>query len=120
MSLRKGVTVRIGYVIEGYTDKIGKNRESKKTSIFRKLTKSPSQSPFQDKSSNSGANNASGGSDLGRRLAIHGFVNGLLAAGENPSQVMAALPDLLNLEDAIDEALASKTNDLGSDEMPEF
>jgi hypothetical protein len=38
-------------------------------------------------------------------LAIHGFVNGLLAAGETPSEVEESLGDLLQLEDAIDHAL---------------
>ena len=46
--------------------------------------------------------------DFGRRLAIHGMVNGLLANPntENISTVKLLIPDLLELEDYINEALS--------------
>ena len=44
--------------------------------------------------------------DFGRRLAIHGMVNGLLAHGMDITAVRAYLPKLITLEDAINEELA--------------
>jgi hypothetical protein len=43
------------------------------------------------------------------------MVNGLLAAGENPAQVIAALPDLIQLEDAINSALAGTVEEFVED-----
>lgn len=43
----------------------------------------------------------------GRRLALHGFINGLLASGLKPLDVIKYLGELLILEDAIDKKLAS-------------
>jgi hypothetical protein len=42
---------------------------------------------------------------FGQRLAIHGMVNGMLASGVKPREVIGQLGDLLVLEDAIDNAL---------------
>ncbi len=43
--------------------------------------------------------------DFGRRLAIHGMVNGLLASGEAPARVAGMLQELIKLEEAIDAEL---------------
>jgi hypothetical protein len=108
MGLKKGMTVRIGYVIEPYTDKMGVSRESKKIINFQETNDSPSQTPPPAESSNDGANRGHSGESrdaFGRRLAIHGFVNGMLAAGATIETVVNDLPALLELEAAIDHAL---------------
>lgn len=57
--------------------------------------------------------------DYGRRLAIHGFVNGLLAAGASPDAIKYQLKNLIQLEDAINEALEGKFYDpVNVDEIP--
>lgn len=61
MGLRKGSTVRIGYVIEPYTDKMGKNREAKKIINFQETNDQPTQTPLKTQTGRSGANIASGG-----------------------------------------------------------
>lgn len=48
--------------------------------------------------------------DFGRRLAIHGMVNGMLSSGKSIEEVLSQLTDLLTLEDAINEVLAGKTD----------
>src|SRR4029078_1536738 len=49
MGLKKDVTVRIGDVIEQYTDKMGVVRESKKIINFQETNEVPSQTPPQAK-----------------------------------------------------------------------
>ena len=44
--------------------------------------------------------------DFGRRLAIHGMVNGMLASGMKPQDIN--ITDLIRLEDKINEVLAGK------------
>jgi hypothetical protein len=51
-----------------------------------------------------------GNDDFGRRLAIHGFVNGLLAAGALPETI--DIQALIRLEDRVNEALAGKVDEL--------
>jgi len=112
----------VGYVIDEYTIQINggdKRVQSKKIINFRETNEPAIQTASADSNPRSGANFASGDA-FGQRLAIHGMVNGLLAAGDDPKQVMATLPDLLNLEDAIDEVLAVKTDYLPPDELPDL
>lgn len=49
--------------------------------------------------------------EYGRRLAIHGMVNGMLAAGASPQAIIGQLPSLIMLEDAINEALEGRFAD---------
>ncbi len=54
--------------------------------------------------------------DFGRRLAIHGMVNGLLAGGVLPNDI--DIPELIKLEDRINEFLAGKIDDLDVSDIP--
>jgi len=108
MGLKVGSTVMIGYVIDEYETEIGgfpKKIQSKKIINFREAS---SQTAPSAQSSNGGANRGQSGQSgdaFGRRLAVHGFVNGMLAAGATADTITKDLPALLRLEDAIDQAL---------------
>lgn len=54
---------------------------------------------------------------FGQRLAIHGMVNGMLAAGKTPAEVEESLGQLLRLEDAIADAL-NTPSDYMDDDLP--
>lgn len=64
--------------------------------------------------------------EFGKRLAIHGFVNGLLASGKDPAYIRDHLPSLLALEEAIEKALIDgkpemqqdNYDDINVDEIP--
>ncbi len=49
--------------------------------------------------------------DYGRRLAIHGMVNGMLSSGQTIDSVMSQVTNLIDLEDHINEVLAGKVDD---------
>lgn len=55
----------------------------------------------------------------GKRLAIHGMVNGMLASGKDPAYIRDHLSSLLALEEAIDEALSSGEAYMQVPEAPE-
>jgi len=60
-------------------------------------------SSAQAESSNGGANRGQSGASgeaFGRRLAVHGFVNGMLAAGATTETITKDLSALLRLEDS--------------------
>jgi hypothetical protein len=57
--------------------------------------------------SHSGASQRGSSDAFGRRLAIHGFVNGMLGAGATVETITKDLPALLRLEDTIDLALSA-------------
>jgi hypothetical protein len=81
MGLKKGDTVRIGYVIEIYTDKQGVNREAKKIINFRETNEGPSETTATGQSFNGGANRGQSGHSgdaFGRRLGVQGHINALL------------------------------------------
>jgi hypothetical protein len=113
MGLTQGSTVMVGYVIDEYETEINgfpKKIQSKKIINFRETNELP-QTPPQGLSSNGGANRDLPGhsSDaFGRRLAIHGFVNGMLAAGATIETIKKDLHALVKLEDEIDNALAGR------------
>jgi len=72
----------------------------------------PIQAPTTPQRSNSSVTEPRDTQDaFGRRLAIHGFMNALLASGKTTIQARQVIPELLELEDAINEALAGKTDD---------
>jgi hypothetical protein len=128
MGLKKGGTVRIGYVIESYTDKNGVNRESKKIINFQESNEAPTvaadrltplNTALQPESSRGEAPARSQGTStdaFGRRLALHGMVNGMLAAGATVDVIARDLKALLKLEDAIDLALNGDA--VVSDDLP--
>jgi len=114
MGLGVGSTVYVGYVIDEFNTEIGgqvKKVQSKKIINFREPV---GQVPSQAKTSNSGANRASQGSSgdaFGRRLAIHGMVNGMLAAGIKPTDITPeVLSQLDMLENRIDQGLLASAN----------
>jgi hypothetical protein len=108
MGLKVGSTVMVGYVIDEYETEIGgfpKKIQSKKIINFREAS---SQTAPQGLSSSHGANRGlpeRSNDAFGRRLALHGFVNGMLAAGATVETITKDLPALLRLEDVIDQAL---------------
>jgi hypothetical protein len=108
MGLKTGSTVTIGYVEDEF-EIDGKKVISKKIINFRELSGEPSQTAPQEKSSHTEANRGQSGhfnDAFGRRLALHGFVNGMLASGATVDVIKRDLPALLSLEDAIDIELS--------------
>ena len=98
MQLGQGKSVNIGYVEEEfYSEKAKKNIRTKKIISFREPRQESAPVPkgVQD--------------DFGRRLAIHGMVNGLLASGKAPEEIN--IQSLITLEDRINEALNGKEFD---------
>jgi len=72
------------------------------------LTPVQPQGSQTGESSNLGHSGASGGPSndaFGRRLALHGFVNGMLANGATVETITRDLPALLKLEDEIEKVL---------------
>lgn len=120
MGLKKGDTVRIGYVVEEFDTQHGR-KQANKIINFQETNESPStaspnpqqaitsqnqQSPRTgDSRPQPGASN----DQFGRRLALHGFVNALLSNGATIETVVADLPALLKLEDEIDNHLNPPT-----------
>lgn len=111
MNLKAGSTVMIGYVIDEYDTEfngIPKRVRSKKIINFREAGPQVNQVAPKVESPRSGANNASQGplnDNYGRRLALHGFVNGMLAHGTTVETIIKDLPALLKLEDEIERVL---------------
>lgn len=56
--------------------------------------------------------------DYGRRLAIHGMVNGMLANGIAPHLI--PIQDLIKLEDRINDALDGKIDDFPEDDYSDI
>jgi hypothetical protein len=82
---------------------------SRYISSFKETNGVPTSAPTVTETPRHGANIASqGGSqdDFGRRLALHGMVNGLLAGGASVEQAREALKSLLSLEEAINAELS--------------
>ena len=116
MGLRSGSAVMIGYVIDEYTTQIGgfdKKVQSKKIINFREASENFGTGTAP--TNNSHGVNMAPNDAFGRRLAVHGFVNGMLAGGKTLQQVATSLRDLLKLEDAIDHALSSNQPDPNAD-----
>jgi len=127
-TLKKGAVVHIGYTEEdeSFVNNEGKTINYKSRHIVglreagNDATVSDSQ-PAQN--SRPGANSRptesprESSAAFGQRLAIHGMVNGMLAAGREPQVVIDSLGELLKLEDAIDTALKSPSDYL-SDDLP--
>jgi hypothetical protein len=112
MGLKVGSTVTVGYVEDEY-EIDGKKVISKKIISFRELGGDPSQTAHQVESGHTEANrgqygnSSSGANDAhDRRLAIHGFVNGMLANGATVETIVKDLPSLLRLEDTIEKVLS--------------
>lgn len=104
-----GDTVQIGYVEDIVESaEFGKVTYRTIRSFNKDIGNGMANHQAQTQTPRGGANNASGrGSDaFGRRLAIHGMVNGLLASSMPPEMIIKELPNLLKLEDAIDSALS--------------
>lgn len=95
MELGQGKTVRIGYTeVKKFNQKA--NREATYKNIMNFLEPAQQSAPVpkgvQD--------------EYGKRLAIHGFVNGLLASGKNPDDI--DIQSLLRLENRVNEMLNGK------------
>lgn len=54
----------------------------------------------------------------GKRLALHGMVNGLLASGKLPHEIAPMLQDLINLEEALEKALSMEPKKDALDREP--
>jgi len=109
MGLKVGDTVMIGYVEDEFEIE-GKNVISKKIINFRETNELPSKTAPQAKSSTGEANSGQAGRSndaFGRRLAVHGFINGLFASGMTITQVKERLTELVKLEDEIDGVLGA-------------
>lgn len=118
-SLSLGSTVQIGYVEQPKTTPDGKSYMARTIRNFDKdiangmqnaggyQTPAPAQLPRSE--ANKGLKNGSNDA-FGKRLALHGMVNGLLA---NPNMgiedVKNCLPELVQLEEAINQALEAKS-----------
>lgn len=137
MGLDEGSTVKIGYVIENYQDKNGITRESHKIINLQETNDNPvvatseTGKPSGEAPRASGEVSSKGSNDaFGRRLAVHGFVNGMLAAGATIETIVGDLPALMRLEDEIEkhlnppagwakaEAMFKKNEDVEMDEPP--
>ena len=109
MGLKVGSTVTIGYVEDSFTTQDGRAGITKKIISFRELNGEPSQTAPQTESARGEVKRGQSGNSsdaFGRRLALHGFVNGMLAAGATVDVIKNDLPALLALEDEIDNLLA--------------
>lgn len=116
--LSTGDTVQISYVEEpkeyegkGYMARTIRNFNSDIGNGHSQYKDSQKQESPRGKApvaSGRGSNDA-----FGHRLAIHGMVNGILAGGKAPEDVIEALGRLLQLEDAIDLALKTPSEFLG-------
>lgn len=122
-TLKKGSVVYIGYTEEdeSFVNNEGKtiNYKSRHIVGLREVGIGETASaPSQAEKPRGGANFSSqrGSNDaFGQRLAIHGMVNGMLAAGDTPAVIISALGELLKLEDTIDRALKTPSEFLGDD-----
>jgi len=106
---KKGDVALISYKEEAYNGKI----QYKLMSIFPSdqapapSTPPQTESPrYEAATASQGASGRGSNDAFGRRLALHGMVNGVLAAGIPPKEVKKLLPDLVELEDEIEAALA--------------
>lgn len=104
MGIEAGTTVNISYKVEEFTLPDGKQAHANKVIWFREA----GGSPVIEKPRQEAVNAPSGHTNdqFGFRLAIHGMVNGLLASGLFPKNVIELLPDLWLLEKAIEEKLS--------------
>jgi hypothetical protein len=113
MGLKKGDTVRIGYVIEPYRDKMGVGRESKKIINFQETNEAPSQTPPRQESPRGEAPVRSQGmsSDaFGRRLGVQGHINALLSnpnyySVENNIDLSLLVKEAIAIEDEAEKQL---------------
>lgn len=117
MGLNVGSTVMIGYVVDEYETEINgfpKKVQSKKIINFRETNAQPTQTPAPQKSFNGEAPTRSQGHSndaYGTRLAIHGFVNAMIASGIDPKAIgPGELDVLLTLEGMIDNKLSATAN----------
>lgn len=133
MDLRVGNTVTVGYVEDEFEvndNGVQKSVISKKIISFRELNGEPSQTALADQTGRGGAPRASqetfnrttenGNDAYGRRLALHGFVNGMLAGGATVETIARDIPALLRLEDTIEKALSEvrPVSPITEDELP--
>jgi hypothetical protein len=112
MELAVGSTVMIGYVEDEF-EREGKTVISKKIINFRESSDEPTQTAPQGKSFNLGQNfvrSEVSRDEFGRRLAVHGMINGMLASPnfswESVSEVRENLAFAFSLEDDINRKLA--------------
>lgn len=113
MKLTPGSVCQIEYIEEpeNFTNSEGKTINWTKRSIRGIFQASGNPTPPQVETPRYVANSASQGEsreDYGRRLAVHGMVNGLLASGTSMEVVKYQLKDIIQLEDAINEALEGR------------
>ncbi len=110
--LNLGDNVQIGYA-EQQGEYEGKAVTYRTIRSFNKdIGQGMANAQAQGKTTPQGHNNESdreSSKDFGKRLAIHGMVNGMLASGMTPEGVESALPSLLKLEESIDKALNPAT-----------
>jgi hypothetical protein len=110
LGVKKGDTIHIGFTEspETFVNKEGKtvNYTDRFILGLREASGAPSRIEVKDgpERANRGQYDESRQA-FGRRLAVHGFVNGMLAAGATIETVVKDLPALMRLEDAIDLAL---------------
>lgn len=100
MQLGQGKNVRINYV-----EKTGTNAKTGKPVTYKNIYS------FLEPPQDSAPVPKGVQDDYGRRLAIHGFVNGMLASGASVKLITESLTALLILEDRINEALNGKKVD---------
>lgn len=96
---KEGDTVLVNYKSSEKNGKVYHNL----TGVFRHGVSAPSTAPTTSTKPQPPTNENR--EAFGKRLAIHGMVNGMLASGRTPAEVRDALPSLLALEEAIEKAL---------------
>lgn len=102
-AFKVGDTVKIGYSEKPGTDRSGKPITYKNIVSF--FPAEPSSQPVVVAHPAPVAEPYESRNQFGKRLALHGMVNGMLAADTKPLEVILELPNLLKLEDAIEAIL---------------
>ena len=114
-SIMVGETVTVGYAEQQgtmpdgkpFTSRIVRNIDKDMgagMSNYLEHTKTAPQ-PEKPRTGQNIASQRESGEAFGKRLAINGFVNSMLASGKTPLEVEQHLEELLSLEDEIEKAL---------------
>lgn len=125
MGLMVGKIAYVGFKAEPatFTNDVGKviNYTQRTIISFREATNAPLNNPqpeYQKKQTTQTEPFTETREEYGRRLAIHGMVNGMLASGKNPEEIKVST--LLELEGRINEVLNGKAeeNEISESDYP--